>query len=550
MCSARTWSPSRCSVCHHLLCEECVCEVQEGIQGAHADFTHYPSRIIRHDRARYVEPSGQPGGQTPRTHGVTRHAGATEHTHVLQHQSAGSEHNSARGAGHGQTSHYILPETPAPGSSFAKEWAELSLHQPAWSVKRSPFLTADRAVQHQSHGHQVTVESVTRVECEDAIPESSRQKPSAHEPTTHHGVYKNESGHQCQVVEESPTTVYRRQSLEVRPRAELVDQESNEYTAHRHHSADFHGPHHIAEHLAKAVGHDVLRLTNKHTIQSGHQLSSSKSTDSIRQARNGHPKQLLPLTPVQPSTAIAPFQYVQAVEPPGHPTHGRGHSNGHSADPVDSGHYVHSAETSADQSRRLDDTHLDEHRVRSHHYAAADDTTSGVHGEDRQYRHDQQHGNTSSSEYLHQIVHDEVEQQIAATRSEHVTNQHANEPAAGEDHDVGKLRIAEHESEHDAGRGEVPKNRVMSPPEWLRFPSKQAADATARLHHIDTRSHETLEHRYGYLSNVQVQDSKGGILTRSWRSIPQLRPSQDTHSESQPQKASSQHENSSEQFRR
>ncbi|KAI0802580.1 hypothetical protein GGR55DRAFT_416937 [Xylaria sp. FL0064] len=51
---------------------------------------------------------------------------------------------------------------------------------------------------------------------------------------------------------------------------------------------------------------------------------------------------------------------------------------------------------------------------------------------------------------------------------------------------------------------EPPKFRLASTPSWLRNPTKKAADATAPLHHINTKSHGTHERSHGYLSSVKV----------------------------------------------
>ncbi|KAI1636688.1 hypothetical protein F4809DRAFT_607985 [Biscogniauxia mediterranea] len=70
----------------------------------------------------------------------------------------------------------------------------------------------------------------------------------------------------------------------------------------------------------------------------------------------------------------------------------------------------------------------------------------------------------------------------------------------------------------DEGKSEEhipPKGRLLSPPSWLQHPCREAADATARLRHIDTRSHGSLAHSHGYLSNIAVDNCNGKGLTRS-----------------------------------
>ncbi|KAI1116162.1 hypothetical protein F5Y14DRAFT_459634 [Nemania sp. NC0429] len=60
-----------------------------------------------------------------------------------------------------------------------------------------------------------------------------------------------------------------------------------------------------------------------------------------------------------------------------------------------------------------------------------------------------------------------------------------------------------------------PKVRLASTPSWLRNPTKDAADATTLLHHINTTKHELHEHDHGYLSNVAVNVEKDRATNRS-----------------------------------
>ncbi|KAI1310911.1 hypothetical protein F5Y03DRAFT_9927 [Xylaria venustula] len=49
---------------------------------------------------------------------------------------------------------------------------------------------------------------------------------------------------------------------------------------------------------------------------------------------------------------------------------------------------------------------------------------------------------------------------------------------------------------------EPQKLRLASTPSWLMNPTKEAADATAPLHHISTKNHRPHEHDHGYLSSI------------------------------------------------
>ncbi|KAI3337308.1 hypothetical protein HD806DRAFT_543002 [Xylariaceae sp. AK1471] len=56
---------------------------------------------------------------------------------------------------------------------------------------------------------------------------------------------------------------------------------------------------------------------------------------------------------------------------------------------------------------------------------------------------------------------------------------------------------------------DFPKGQFASTPSWLRNPSKEVADATARLHHVDTKRHETREHDQGDVSDIAVNNWEG-----------------------------------------
>ncbi len=51
---------------------------------------------------------------------------------------------------------------------------------------------------------------------------------------------------------------------------------------------------------------------------------------------------------------------------------------------------------------------------------------------------------------------------------------------------------------------DLPKLRLTSTPSWLKTPTKEAANATAPLHHISTKNQDTHEHDHGYLSSASV----------------------------------------------
>ncbi|KAI0528104.1 hypothetical protein F5B22DRAFT_20279 [Xylaria bambusicola] len=68
----------------------------------------------------------------------------------------------------------------------------------------------------------------------------------------------------------------------------------------------------------------------------------------------------------------------------------------------------------------------------------------------------------------------------------------------------GEQRDIHNDLNASMGGHDYPRVRLASTPSWLRNPTKVPADATAPLHHINTKSHRTYEHEHGNLSSVTV----------------------------------------------
>ncbi|KAI0866981.1 hypothetical protein F4860DRAFT_12313 [Xylaria cubensis] len=61
--------------------------------------------------------------------------------------------------------------------------------------------------------------------------------------------------------------------------------------------------------------------------------------------------------------------------------------------------------------------------------------------------------------------------------------------------------------------------RLVSTPPWLKNPTKEAADATAPLHHVDVKSHETDRNDHAYAPSTAVDDWSGRLALHSINSI-------------------------------
>ncbi|KAI0195095.1 hypothetical protein EV127DRAFT_178048 [Xylaria flabelliformis] len=61
--------------------------------------------------------------------------------------------------------------------------------------------------------------------------------------------------------------------------------------------------------------------------------------------------------------------------------------------------------------------------------------------------------------------------------------------------------------------------RLVSTPPWLKNPTKEAADATAPLYHVDVKSHEADSNDHAYAPSTAVDDWSGRLAVRSINSI-------------------------------
>ncbi|KAI1426197.1 hypothetical protein F5Y12DRAFT_713436 [Xylaria sp. FL1777] len=86
------------------------------------------------------------------------------------------------------------------------------------------------------------------------------------------------------------------------------------------------------------------------------------------------------------------------------------------------------------------------------------------------------------------------------------TAREARQDVSGEATTHGEQREIHNVSNVSLCDNEPPRLRLASTPSWLKNPTKEAADATAPLHHIGTKNHKTHEHDHGYLSSVTVDD--------------------------------------------
>ncbi|KAI1502315.1 hypothetical protein F5X99DRAFT_427470 [Biscogniauxia marginata] len=490
VCSARTWPSTHCNFCGHQICQRCVCKVSESTEGAHVNFSHHPSPAI----------------QTQRTYEggcATAHSG--NHSHVTQQSSTLRQRYHLEKA---TEEAFKSEETRQERSSTAaaqrpcaqSEHIHTTHNQRTCSIQQNPFLIADKEARARA------------AECDD---------PTCR--ATHDGHYPFR--HSEESAQELPTAIPLTPSSESKPvksKSRKAAPDSGNDTIHRHHSAGFHNTHHIIEHLSAAIGHDAHdHLKNTHgkppsqTVIAPSESSSRANIEPLRQ--------LEPLTHIQPD-----------VVPPGHPRH-----DVHRVSVNDTRNHPgprlnnRAAEATTIRERHLE-TNASASQLKTAAHTASKDRT------DIPQRHDHRQ---ISSAYGRDDVHTptQLPHRIKHTKPIHFAETKGSgtmkgSPPNGSFQETNKVPELSSRSREEYGKlvnstftegvthdGQpkeyTPKGRLLSPPSWLQHPRREAADATARLRHIDTRSHGCLEHNHGYLSNIAVEDFNRKKLTRSKSSI-------------------------------
>ncbi|KAJ2993800.1 hypothetical protein NUW58_g1732 [Xylaria curta] len=236
--------------------------------------------------------------------------------------------------------------------------------------------------------------------------------------------YTSDKHHQAEAAEKSDSN------------ARLPSVEAN--IAHRHHTAAFHGHHHITEHLSSAVGHnayDLLEDRNEKKIQPVFSKRNIKRSPYLE-----------PFTKPKSVTSVNSFQWTQESVPPCHPNR-----------------------SVSRMERRSPATEV------------------AVAASGRQ------------------------PQQIANEKSTHNTRSTMSEGST-----VYKEKKEAHNDSGPSWRNiDTHKFRLINTPPWLKNPTKEAADATAPLYHVKTKSHEEYGHGSRHVPNIAVGGWRGHADTRT-----------------------------------
>ncbi|KAI1333700.1 hypothetical protein F5Y15DRAFT_337828 [Xylariaceae sp. FL0016] len=326
VCFSRTWSPHRCGSCGHQLCQYCTYEVPGGREGAHEAFSHHPSSTIRLERENRTH-HAQSAVSTPELHRIaqqTRHEQLNRASENMCHEdktytnSRYHRNDNVMESQHVSNKEHSHASKPGPStghhSAGGSRHEQVYPHHPTWSLKGNSFLVADN--QARMLGCHDSGQFSRRGECHDqALGSYGRQTPIRHSSRCASDRIGRERS--CErLAKQSRLMAVSRSPPDFdaiplrRPENGNEQQHGEVKQVHRHHSAGFHNTHHIAEHLAKAVGNEAFENIEKRIRDAGAQALEAAAKVGLK-----------PLTAVHPVAEVSDYKYKQDIVPPGHPTY-------------------------------------------------------------------------------------------------------------------------------------------------------------------------------------------------------------------------------------
>ncbi|KAI1406586.1 hypothetical protein F4819DRAFT_489 [Hypoxylon fuscum] len=502
------------------------------------DFSHHPSPITRLDEARLVPVALS----TPGSAQIARHVSGLSSERI---NSPPSRHQTSYQVSHAhrQVDLGSKPQLESLGSNKSAQRRPTSarpsprglgssqsyLRRP---VKQNPFVVADQATSkpnvvsrvEQSSVHGTRYQKLSQINKNDPSHEVSCTAIECDDPmcrATHDGHYPYRHSIACALhrseVEGSTTspeglpasdlvaTTHPPKSQSIKSVLPALDK-----IVHRHHSRGFHDSHHIIEHLTSGMSHRSQELYTDHVNK------SSDESSSVAAKPRGHPStHLEPLTPVKPLTRVNSTQYVQEVLPHSHPTHDE-HSQSTRA-------IKHSPEKSPPDVRRTGEPNSS---MKTEQIGLSTKSTEHSNvtceGSKTDYFNLKQshktYGTTSQSRDFSPVPAEDTAYSGRIYKDDrdliddHIIN------GSKAVHEKTNPVIAKGVAEHARSK---PQSRVLSPPPWLKAPSKEAGDAKSRLRHVETKRHE-----HSSDSHVTGLREKGG--KRPGSSISRIKPARDS----------------------
>lgn len=600
VCSARTWSPRVCSGCGHHLCELCLSEVSEESEETRVRFPHHPSKTTKDVGARYDRPpiTTESQGHREQSSGISHTEVKSQSSH--QQTAASSRQpvpydevrsgKEARGPGQSSKLRHEEDASEATSNGSASRRDKQSMasaeternplrsqlradtlrSHPTWSVQQNPFLVADRvakakAAEPLATGNEAETKQAREDEDYECDNPACRATHEGHRPFRHSvtcALYRGTRDEDVQAnsrggVDEQSwklTGSTRKSKLAEHSSADMEALHSHHDTIHRQHAVGFHGPHHIAEHLALANGRNFRGSHTKATGETGGQSAEGKAATGSdageidASATNQYAtKQLEPLTQVQATTKVGSFRYKEEPRPHGHPPHEEHRGLATPKGPIEKddipeiksskfeAHDTQRTLRHVQGSRNMRDAVGEEHsspsretnvpremasksplrvvkRVDSSEFTGQDSTVGGGKYLGLKGPHPLRTQETKGLEkttsqadlqvktkhmewttkHTKQTSHEEAYRSswAEATRFEKAASTAALNATSDSDQ---QSHVSDERIAFNGQKKSIaPKGRIASPPPWLKTPSKKAANVQDRLRPVETKSHNDL----------------------------------------------------------
>ncbi|KXJ94340.1 hypothetical protein Micbo1qcDRAFT_220913 [Microdochium bolleyi] len=243
ICSTPIWTPQKCSACGHLVCQKCFCEVPEQDPGAHAKFSHHGKRTIPLEGPEFVPPSQIQRIASGERQVKPKWSGLLEGSNTIE--SSPDEH----------VPFYNSLERRHPPKALPETIPKFSI------VRGNPFLAADRSTRDASDVSRNSeyADANARIQRSDHESEARETGGETPEKFTSGKFTWEPTSNAEYLAGVDAADNHSRGELDPVLSAVSVHQECEPSMGHvhRHHSAAFHGLHHITEHLTKAVGHGL-----------------------------------------------------------------------------------------------------------------------------------------------------------------------------------------------------------------------------------------------------------------------------------------------------
>ena len=465
---------------------------------------------------------------------------------------------------------------------------------PTWSVKQNPFLIADREAKSKVTAEPPLADNNERTkqprnglegaarhgistgdsrdEDEGCDNPACRATHEGHRPFRHSVSCALYRSSQDEDVYMSPRGVdeLSRKIRDSTPKSKLAERpspviealHSRHDTIHRHHSPGFHGPEHIAEHLALVLDrnrHDSHADPTGESTRQAAEEEAAKSPEVAKEAADHHhaTQQLEPLTQVQATTKVDSFRYREEPLQHGHPSHKDHHHSSNSIQPTpgndtskvtEPGHeanearqtlrYVHRTDSMRDAVGREHLSPIYDRNVtrgtpsrsplrivKRKQSAMFGGQGTATKEEGPQGGEAQNHPARVTKKQEKTISHTDDSQSQTTNmerdtkHTERTRPKEVQYPSKTEATSHGKTPITAIDARSDDSdrqshvsderilfngqkRIPAPKGRLSSPPPWLKTPSKKPATVQDRLRHVDTRSH------YGLSRSGREQSKK------------------------------------------